>query len=469
MKFVQKVVRGAWAGASRLFIIILQLVQFSFISRFLEPGEFGIISLLMTAYFLGISIVNAGFSNGIIAVKDITVEQNSSLFWVNIIVGGMIFLIIYGLSPVFSEIFNAPSLVEPLQVFSLIFIFIPFGQQFEYLLQKNLEFKVVGIVDTIAALFEAIVCVSLAYRGCGVYSFVIGKLLYFGSRSLIFFFVGIIKWRPQFIISIQSIRPFIAFGFFQLGSNFMFVAYSQMPKFIIAPLLGLDAMGYYELANRLTMQPLLKIAPVFKKVAFPAFAQIQDNVNKMRVGYKYYLLLIELSIAPISLMLGLFAEQVVSIVFGQEWLPIVPLVKILAIATFLRSISQASATLALGTKRADLDFYQMTFVAVTALITSYLGVIYGGVTGVVCAVLITDLLTLVFAYFVTVKPLLRLDSIMQIKDDYYVVVLLILALVLSMFLSSIIQTIFVLMIYSTTYIGVRRDEIQEMVSKVMSK
>jgi len=434
---------GLWTGLARCSTIGLQIVQYSFLARLLSPSEIGLISLLMTVYFFGISSINSGFGNGIIALGTVSRKQNSSLFWMNLVVGLFTWVVIFAFAPLICVMFNANNLLGPLKIFTAIFLLVPWGQQFEYLLQKELDFKIVSLVDISAVFLEVATCILLATNGAGVYSFVYGKIAYFSLRSMVFFCIGLRNWRPKFYFSITDIRPFINFGLFQLGANYMFVLYSEMPKFIIAPLLGLEAMGTYELATRITMQPLSKIAPVLKKVAFPVIASIQDNIAQVRKAYGAYILLLEVTVAPVSMIIGVFAEPIVTLLFGEEWLHVVPLVRILSVAVFVRSLCQAAASLALGMRRADLDFFQVSCAFVAALVTIYPAAKNWGDMGVACAVLLNSAITLLTSYYLAVKPLVGSDPSIKTLNDYSSILLLIIAVGCSFWFNGTIAMIFI--------------------------
>jgi len=463
MSIAEKAFKGGiWIGLSKVSIIVLQILQFSILARLLSASEVGLISLLMTVFFLGMGTINAGISNGVIALGSISQKQSSSLFWLNLVAGFLIWGLIYSTAPLICLVFKSGDLLIPLKIFTVIFLLIPFGQQFNYLLQKELNFRSVSMIDIGAALLEVVLCVFLAYKGLKVYSFVYGKIAYFGFSSMIFFLIGLKRWRPIFYFSVADIKPFVSFGLFQLGSNYMYMVYSQMPKFIIAPFLGLDAMGAYELASKITMQPLSKIAPVLKQVAFPVIASVQDDIKKVHKAYKSYLLLLEAAVAPVAMIIGVFAYQIVTLVFGDEWMHIVPLVKILSVAVFVRSLCRVSASVALGLKRADLDFYRVACVAVIAFVAAYPGAKIWGISGVVSAVLLTDFITLMIAYFITIKSLLGITLTRTFKDDYSLILLLVVSICLSFYFSGIIGSIIIALNYFLTYYWYRSKQLKNL-------
>ncbi len=468
MGLAQKAFKGGlWAGSTKVLTTFLQVVQYSLFARLLPANEIGLIALLMTVFVLGMGTMASGVSNGVIALGDISRNQNSSLFWLNLAIGVFIWLTLHALTPLICIMFQTQSLLVPLKYFTFIFLLIPWGQQFEYLLQKELNFKLISLVDVAAVLLEVIVCVALACKGMGIYSFIFGKMTYFAFRSTVFFGIGLRRWRPHFFFSLADIRPFIGFGLFQLGANYMFVAYSEIPKFVITPLLGLEAMGAYELASRITMQPLSKIAPILKKVAFPVIASVQNDMAKVRNAYNTYLLLLELSVAPISMLIGIFAQPLVLLFFGKEWLHIVPLVKILSIAVLIRIFCQVATAIALGMKRVDLDFYQLICSAVIGLVTIYPAARLWGVGGVAGAVLLTGVVRLMLCYFLVIKPLLGCTSLSKAACEYSMVLVLSVFVGLSVYFSGLFEWILLSAGYFLVYFLYRYRQIVELRKMVL--
>ncbi len=458
-------VSGGWIGISNGVIAIVQMIQFALLSRYLAPAEFGLIAVLMTIYFLGMTTLNAGFGSGIIAITASS-KQYSSLYWLNLIVGFFTFVLLYALSPLIGVYFDAPELTKPIQIFTFIFLLIPLGTQFEYLLQKNMKFRAVSITDGMGTILEAVLCIWLAKRGYGVDAFVYGKLLYFSFRSLTFFFIGMKNYRPSFYFSCTEIQPFIKYGIYQLGTNSMFMVYSQMPKFIIPPLLGLEAMGYYELADRITMQPLYKILPIIKKVALPMIAQVQDDVNRVRKGFLYYLLSIEMIMAPITIVIALFSNDLVLLIFGKSWIAITPYVTILIVASFIRCISDSAAVLALATRRSDLDFYRYIFILCTSLTLLYSGAYFFGAIGAVWSVLFTNILSLFFGFFVIIRKLLVLESFTNYNKNLLILIIVVFFSLFNIIVNNFYLSIFIFIFFIMTYYLLRNSDLYMLIKKI---
>ena len=80
------VIKGvAWSSLSTIIRSVVSLLQVSILTDYLEKSDFGIVAI--ATLFIGFIqiFMDLGLSIGIIHKQDITSEQYSSLFWLNIL------------------------------------------------------------------------------------------------------------------------------------------------------------------------------------------------------------------------------------------------------------------------------------------------------------------------------------------------------------------------------------------------
>jgi PST family polysaccharide transporter len=73
-------------------------------------------------------------------------------------------------------------------------------------------------------------------------------------------------------------------------------------------------------------------------VTYPAFSSIQDKPDEMRRGSLLAIRVIQLLAAPISVGLLLAADPIVRVVFGEKWVDVIPLLRVLAVYAWVYSI-----------------------------------------------------------------------------------------------------------------------------------
>jgi O-antigen/teichoic acid export membrane protein len=175
---------------------------------------------------------------------------------------------------------------------------------------------------------------------------------------------------------------------------------------LIGPILGAQALGFYNFALYLTAQPISRINPILTKVAFPMFSRIQDDTGRLRRGYIKLLSLLATVNAPLLVGLAAVAPWFVPVVFGAKWTPSIMLVQILSFVSLSRCIGNPIGSLQLAKGRADLGFWWNVLLLVCSVPAIYIGGKTGEATGVALALLVLQVCLNVPSYLYLVRPLI---------------------------------------------------------------
>lgn len=359
----------------------VQFLQLALLARLLAPEDFGLMAMVLVVLGFGQAYVDMGLSKAIIHRQDVTREQLSSLYWVNLAAGTAVFLLVFGAAPLVARFYGEPRLGSLLAWAALAFLVTPFGQQYHTLLEKELRFGQLALADVVSAVVGLLVSVFLAYRGAGVYALVVGQLASAGVRSGLLVGVGWREWRPALHFRRDDLRGYLGFGLFQMGERSVNYLAANMDKLLIGSLLGVGPLGYYNVAAQLMVRPFQLLSPVLTRVALPVFARMQNDHLRMREGYLQVLRATSLVVFPIYMGMAVLARPLVTLLLGSEWLPVVPVFQVLTILGFLWSLGNPLGSLLLAKGRADLGFY----VNVVALVIYTIAILVGarvGLTGV---------------------------------------------------------------------------------------
>lgn len=385
MELRQKAVSGGkWLGFASISSTIIQLGAISILARLLSPTDFGLMGMILVVIGLAQTFQDAGISNVVIYKQDVTHEQLSTVFWLNILVGALTFLVILAINPLVVAYYKEPRLTGYLNLTALSFLITPFGQLYFVLFQKELQFKTLAIVEFLQGVFGAITSVVLAFLGFGIMSLVVGQLVRALSFSLLLFLAARKTWAPRFYFKLSEIKDLIKWGSYQIGERSINYFRQNVDYLLIGRFLGAELLGYYTLAYQLMIRPLQKINPIITKVALPVFSKIQDDDEQLR---KWYLKIIKL-IASVSIPIyfGVFvmADQLILLLYGPNWMPCVPVLQILCILGILYSLGNPIGCLLNCKGRFDIGFKWNIFAAIMILIADYIGV-HWGIVGVATA------------------------------------------------------------------------------------
>lgn len=347
-----------WTTASSVIVTLCQLATLVILARFLAPEDFGLMAILMVVLGFCQVFMDAGISFAIIQKIKISHTQLSSLYWLNIAAGIVLCGVVYLLAPFIAGFFERPDMSAMIRLLSLVFIIISIGNQYRILCQKELQFSRLAIAETAAAFGSLIVAVLSAIAGYGVYSLIFGMMTQATLSSLIFLFIGLKHHHcPALIYKHNELKGFFSFGLYQMGDRAMNYLNTHADNLLIGKFLGMEALGFYNLAWQLCIFPVLRINPILNKVAFPVFSKLQDDEELRGLYYANFMRVAGLIMIPLMVFLFFFATPIVGIVYGQGWEVTASLAAILAAVGIIKAIGAPGGALFLSLGRADIGFW----------------------------------------------------------------------------------------------------------------
>jgi O-antigen/teichoic acid export membrane protein len=365
-----------WTGISQLSRQVFQLVVVVILARLLFPEDFGVIAIAV--FFMGlVGRVRLGFSFSIIQRKEISEGQLSTLFWAGIVAGVVMWGICAAASPLIAAFFGNDIVGPVLTVLSVGFIVSSFGTVPSGLINRNMEFKKLAVVEIGGGIATGGLSIWLAYTHFGVWSLVWGDLL--GNLVMIALLWKLCNWRPRLHFSLGSLRELSGFGAAVVGNGMVNHLGTEMDKLLVGRLLSSAALGLYSQASRLSQFPRLNLAQVVLRVAFPAFSRVQDEDARLRRGYLRSVAYISLVTFPLLVGLGVVAPEFVRVVYGTKWVEMIVPLQVLCIAGVVSTIGTAVGSVAFAKGRADLllklNLLKIPLILATLLIGSRYGVV----------------------------------------------------------------------------------------------
>lgn len=358
MSLKVKAISGVkWTTFSTVITTVLQLLQLAILARFLEPSVFGLMALVMVVIGFSQAFLDMGISNAIIHKQEMSKDQLSTLYWVNVLAGFLLFLIIVLIAPFIASIYEEPELTELIYIVALTFIIQPFGQQFMVLWQKEMRFSEIAKIDIVTKSISLVVSVYLAYKGYGVYALVYGTLVGVVSQTVQFMYKGLKEYRLSFVFRLDEIKEFLSFGVYQMGERTINYFNFQVDTILIGKLLGTETLGIYTIAKQIIMRPAGIINPIITKVTFPAMAKIQDDILRLKNIYLRTINYLSSVNFPIYAFIFIFAHDIVMIMFGQKYFEAIYIMQILSIWGAMRSTVNPIGSLLLARGKANWGFW----------------------------------------------------------------------------------------------------------------
>ena len=366
-----------WMGISRITVIGIEFVRLSILAHLLIPDDFGLLGMLMVVIGFAQAFGDMGVSNAIIYHQDDNREILSSLYWVTMITGLVVFILVWAGTPLVVNYYKETRLTELMFWVSLIFIITPIGQQFQMLLQKEFEFDSLAKIEIGSAALGTIAAILLALMGWGVLSLIWGLLVSTVTKALLCVLYGWKIWRPKLHFKKDDLKGYISFGLYQMGERSVNYFSSNVDFLIIGRFLGAEILGIYTVAYRLVTMPISKLNPAITRVAFPIFAKKQSDDSALSRGYIETIKLISLIACPLLIGLAVTSPLLVPLLFGEEWASAIYLIQILTLLGIMRVLADPTGSVLLAKGRADICFKINAVIALINTVVFWYFVQYG--------------------------------------------------------------------------------------------
>jgi len=383
-----------------------QFALYFVLAHYLRPHEMGLaaISLVVTNIVLAWSDV--GLSSAIIRETELTIDQLSTLYWSTLIAGAILCAVQYCASGPIAGMLGDARMEPLIKLGAAAFPIASVGAPYQALLQKQLRFRKLSVVECSASIAGAAVGICAAVFGYGAASLIYGMLFAYFSKSIGLLAVGLSYWHPRLVLRGSGLGPLVRFGAFQLGDRTLQSANFYVDQIVTSSLLGAQSAGYYSFGSNLATTPVFRINAIANRAALPLLCKAWKDRQLVKRGYLELLRLVSLINFPLLLALAALAPTFVPLLFGQAWTPSVTIVQILALASVARAISNPVSVLLLAWGRADIGFIWNLSISAYCLLLTWAGATVAGVVGVATAQMAASFTLGAVLYFTLVRRVL---------------------------------------------------------------
>lgn len=366
---------GALTIGDRGITLILSMLQTIVLARFLTPADFGLVAMVMVFAAFASMFTNLGLSSATIQREQISHEQMSGLFWINVAIGAAILGIFAGLSVPIASFYGKPELQPVVLALSLVFLIRGSGSQHGALLRRQMNFGALTLAT--ASGVGAGVCLSilLAFLGARHWSLVAGHLATAAvTTALLWKGTG---WRPGWPKRNRQIGELVRFGMHVTGFNFVNYFSRNADNLLIGRIYGADALGIYSRAYSLMMLPLTRIREPLIAAAMPAMSRLQDRPAQFRTYYRKFTSILAMLTMPALALMAVSAPEVIMVLLGPQWTEASEVFRYLAIAAFLQPVASLGGVVLLSSGQARRYFHWGIVNSAVTVLAFLIGIRWG--------------------------------------------------------------------------------------------
>jgi O-antigen/teichoic acid export membrane protein len=334
-------------GSSVNFLITIIL------ARLLFPEDFGLVAMVMIFFELSSVFVESGFSTALIREKTISEADKSTTFIFNLITAVVLYIALFFCAPLIAAFFEQPLLTLLVRVMGLNLIIEALSIVQGSTLTQQIDFKTQAKARFGAIALSGIAGVAAAFQGLGVWALVVRILVMAVVQT--FFLWKLNPWKPSFVFSKESFRRLFGFGSKILSAALLDKFFSHIYKLVIGKFFAAATLGFYAQAANFSNMVINTLFRTVQTVTYPVLSKLQDDLARLKEGYRKILKLSSFVIFPAMTLLGVLAEPILAVLVGDKWLPSVPFLQLLCLAGATYHFTTVNLNMLLVLGRSDLS------------------------------------------------------------------------------------------------------------------
>ena len=299
------------------------------LARILEPELYGTIALVTVITSILQVFVDSGMANALIQKKDTDDLDYSSVFYFNVAFCLVLYIGLFFAAPLISRIYGSPDLVPVIRVLGLTIVVSGVKNVQQAYVAKTMQFRRFFFSTLGGTLFSAVVGITMAYRGFGIWALVAQQLLNVTVNTAILWLT--VGWKPKLMFSLRRLGGLVSYGWKLLASALLDTVYLKLYQVVVGLKYTSSDLAYYNKADQLPLLVVENINSSIDSVLLPVLSAEQDSKEAVRDMTRRAIKTSTYIMMPMMAGLAVCAEPLVRLLLTDKWLPCVPYMQVFCI------------------------------------------------------------------------------------------------------------------------------------------
>jgi O-antigen/teichoic acid export membrane protein len=375
-----RAVRGGVATiSSQAGRFLLQTASTVLLARLLTPRDYGLVAMVVVVTGFADQFKDLGLSMATVQRREISHAQISVLFWVNALLGCVLGLLVAASAPILASFYNEPALAQITPILSLTFFVRGLGVQHTALLRRAMRFNELAMAEVGSTAAGVGTAIALALKGYGYWALVWLPVVTGVVHTILVWYRT--RWCPGAPQRGVDVRELLSFGGYFAGFNIINYFVKNSEKVVLGWHSGAGPLGLYNRAYSLLMLPLSQITAPVSAVAVPTLRETHEEPARFKRYYLKGVHWITYATAPLMAFLIFYAEDLIRLLLGEQWLASVPIFQVLAAGALFRPLASTTGWLFITSGRADRMFRWRLASSWVSPVLCTIGVLKYGVMG----------------------------------------------------------------------------------------
>lgn len=401
-----------WRFAERCGAQGVSLVVSIVLARLLAPEVYGTIALVTVFTTILNVFVDSGLGNALIQKKDADDLDFSTVFFFNIVMCYMLYIVLFLIAPLIAAFYNSDELVPVVRVLGLTLVISGVKNVQQAYVSRTMQFKRFFFATLGGTIGAAIIGIGMAYYGFGVWALVTQQIFNATVDTIILWVT--VKWRPKRMFSWKRLKVLFSFGWKLLASALLETFYNNIRQLIIGKLYTSADLAQYNRGKQFPDLIISNINTSIDSVLLPVMSKSQDDPKQIKSMTRRSIKTSTYIMAPLMMGLAFCAESIVGLILTDKWLPCVPFLRIFCITYMFYPIHTANLNAIKAMGRSDL-FLKLEIAKKVVGIALLLSTMWFGVMAMAYSLLIGSVLSQIINSWPN-RKLLNYGYLEQLKD-----------------------------------------------------
>jgi len=366
---------GAAVIVGRSVNVIVQLASTILLARILSPHDFGLVAVVTALVFFAPVLVDMGTTDASTQKAHISRVEISSLFWLNVTIGGLSTALFAAISDFIANFFGEPELAGISLILSLTFILTAISIQHYALMRRAMEFWRIAIIDLSANTTSSILSVVLAVLGWGYWALVAKPIAYLALTA--FGAWTSCPWLPGRPRLSSGVKELVRFGLGVTGFTLMDNLSRSADRVALGYFNGAGSLGYFQNAFLLYSNMLSIVAEPTHNIAVSSLSKLRESTPDLRRSWSAALSAMTFYCALAFAVLAVTGQDFAVLLLGPKWAPAGPLLCVFAIRGIANSVERTMGWLHVVAGRSDRWSRWGVFSALCHLVALIAGLPFG--------------------------------------------------------------------------------------------
>ncbi len=334
-----------WGFIDLAGVKVIFLVRLLVLARLLAPEEFGLLAVAMAAITVLMTLSDFGVVPALIQHPVLSKQDYDAGWTLGVMRAALATVVLLLAAPLVADLFGDSRATPIIQVLACGVILDALASIKIAELNRDLNFRSLAIIHVVNAIVVTIIAIVMA-PAYGVWALVAGSLA--GSLATTVTSYIVAPYRPRFCLERSTVSGLLNFGRWIFLTGLIVMLANAGLRVIISRELGVAELGIFFLSLRLAFFPHEAISGIIETVSFPVYAQLRNNPEQARELFRNALLGMVVLLIPSCLLLIALTPGLVEHVLGERWVETTTAIRILAVASLIGMIGDATTPLLKG-------------------------------------------------------------------------------------------------------------------------